>query len=149
LGRARSAARAAWLPAVALVVLFVGASFFVTDIFTKTGLTPGPVPLVAAIFLLAAGWLLRKEREGWAFAATGLTIILATATVFMGLFPRVMISSLNPSWSLTIHNASSSPYTLQVMTVVAAMFVPIVLLYEGWTYWAFRKRLTRTQPMEY
>lgn len=149
LGRARSAARAAWLPAVALVVLFVGASFFVTDIFTKAGLTPGPVPLVAAIFLLAAGWLLRKEREGWAFAATGLTIILATATVFMGLFPRVMISSLNPSWSLTIHNASSSPYTLQVMTVVAAMFVPIVLLYEGWTYWAFRKRLTRTQPMEY
>ena len=62
------------------------------------------------------------------------------------MFPRVMISSLNPDWSLTIYNASSSPYTLQVMTIVAACFVPIVLLYQGWTYWVFRKRVSATVP---
>ena len=147
--RARAAAMSAWIPTVVLVVLFVGASLFVTDIFTRPGLTPLPVALLAAIALLAAGWFLRSNREGWAFVMTGLTIALATVMVFLGLFPRVMISSLNPGWSLTIYNASSSPYTLQVMTIVAVVFVPIVLLYQGWTYWAFRKRVTRTEPLEY
>jgi cytochrome bd ubiquinol oxidase subunit II len=65
------------------------------------------------------------------------------------MFPRVMISTLNPDWSLTIYNASSSPYTLQVMSVVAAIFVPVVLLYQGWTYWVFRKRVSRDHAMEY
>jgi cytochrome bd ubiquinol oxidase subunit II len=147
--RARSAAMVSWLPTVVLVVLFVGAALFVTDIFTRPGLTPIPPALLAAVALLSAGWFLRSERQGWAFVMTGLTIALATVMVFMGLFPRVMISSLNPSWSLTIHNASSSPYTLQVMTIVALVFVPIVLLYQGWTYWTFRHRVTRSQHLEY
>ena len=60
----------------------------------------------------------------------------------MELFPRVLISSLSPEFSLTIYNASSSPYTLQVMTIVALIFVPVVLIYQGHTYWVFRKRLT-------
>ncbi len=147
--RARSAAKATWIPTVVLVVLFVVASFFVTDIFTKPGLNALPAAAVAAVALLAAGWLLRSGREGWAFAMTGLTIAFATAMVFLGMFPRVMISSLNPGWGLTIHNAASSPYTLQVMTIVAVVFVPIVLLYQGWTYWAFRQRVLRTQHLEY
>ncbi len=147
--RARTTAMAAWIPTVVLVVLFVGASFFVTDIFTRPGLTPLPAALLAAVALLAAGGFLRSNHDGWAFVMTGLTVALATVMVFTGLFPRVMISSLNPSWSLTIHNASSSPYTLQVMTIVAVVFVPIVLLYQGWTYWVFRKRVTRTHPLEY
>jgi cytochrome d ubiquinol oxidase subunit II len=62
--------------------------------------------------------------------------------MFMILFPRVMVSSLSPDWSLTIYNASSSPYTLQVMTIVAVVFTPIVLIYQGWTYWVFRKRVS-------
>jgi cytochrome d ubiquinol oxidase subunit II len=61
--------------------------------------------------------------------------------VFMGLYPRILISTLSPDWSLTITNAASSPYTLKVMTIAAAIFVPIVLAYQGWTYWVFRKRL--------
>jgi cytochrome d ubiquinol oxidase subunit II len=147
--KAGSVARTAWLPAVALVVVLVAASFFVTDIFTKPGLNPLPVAGLAAVALIAVGWFLRAGRQGWAFAMTGLTIALATVMVFVGMFPRVMISSLNPNWSLTIHNASSSPYTLQVMTIVALVFVPVVLGYQGWTYWTFRHRVTRTQHLEY
>ncbi len=60
------------------------------------------------------------------------------------MFPRVMISSTNPAWSLTIYNASSSQYTLTVMSIVALIFVPIVLAYQGWTYYMFRKRVTTT-----
>jgi cytochrome d ubiquinol oxidase subunit II len=70
------------------------------------------------------------------------TIAFALVTLFMILFPRVMVSSLNPDWSLTIYNASSSPYTLHVMTIVAVIFTPIVLIYQGWTYWVFRKRVS-------
>ena len=138
-----------WLPAVAVVVLFVVSGYFVTDIFTSPGPIATVVPLGAAVALLTVRWLNRGWRDGWAFLMTGLTIALATVAVFIGLFPRVMISSLNPDWSLTIHNASSSPYTLRVMTIVALIFVPIVLLYQGWTYWVFRKRVSRAQPLEY
>ena len=73
---------------------------------------------------------------------TGLTILLSTLTIFLGLFPRVMISSLNPAWNLTIYNASSSPYTLTVMSIIALTFVPFVLAYQIWNYWVFRKRLS-------
>jgi cytochrome d ubiquinol oxidase subunit II len=65
------------------------------------------------------------------------------------MYPRVMISSLNDAWSLTIFNASSSPYTLKVMTIVAVIFVPIVLAYQAWSYWVFRKRLTSDSPLVY
>jgi cytochrome d ubiquinol oxidase subunit II len=65
--------------------------------------------------------------------------------VFMGLFPRILISSLDPTYSLTIQNAAASPYTLKVMTIVAVVFIPIVLIYQSWTYRVFRKRVT-TDP---
>ena len=68
--------------------------------------------------------------------------------MFWGLFPRVMVSNLNPEWSLTIYNASSSPYTLKIMTIVALVMVPIVLLYQGWTYWVFRQRVS-TKHLHY
>ena len=81
---------------------------------------------------------------------TSLTIVFTLVTFFTYSFPRVMISTLNPEWSLTIYNASSSDYTLTVMTVVALTFVPIVLAYQGWTYWVFRKRVTADpQMLEY
>ncbi len=78
---------------------------------------------------------------GWAFIMTGLSILLSTITIFLILFPRVMVSSIDDKFSLTIWNASSTPYTLTVMTIIALIFVPIVLLYQGWTYWVFRKRI--------
>ena len=140
-GRARKTAFLAWVAAALLTVAFVVWTFFATDILTKPGLN-GLIPaILAALALLAAGVLIRAGRSGWAFVAGALTIVFATAMVFTGLYPRILISSLDPAWSLTITNASSSPYTLKVMTIVAAIFVPIVLLYQGWTYWVFRKRL--------
>ncbi len=147
--RARSAASRLWLPTVVLVVLFVLGALFATDIFTRQGLNPAPVTLLAAVALLAVGVMQRGGRQGWAFVLTGVTIALATVTVFAGMFPRVMISSLNPQWDMTIYNASSSPYTLQVMTIVAVVFVPIVLIYQGWTYWVFRERLHGARHLEY
>jgi cytochrome d ubiquinol oxidase subunit II len=81
--------------------------------------------------------------------ATAVTIAFSVVTAFMIMFPRVMISSINPEYSLTIYNASSSPYTLQVMTIVALIFVPIVLAYQAWSYWVFRKRLTTRSPLVY
>jgi len=71
-----------------------------------------------------------------------LNIVLTQATFFSIMFPNVMISSLNPAWNLTVYNASSSAYTLTVMSIVALVFVPIVLAYQGWTYWMFRKRIS-------
>jgi cytochrome bd ubiquinol oxidase subunit II len=147
--RARAAAGVLWLPTVILVVCFVAGCYLYTDIFAKPGLSPLPFAAIAAVALLAVGALQRGGRQGWAFAATGLTIAFATVMVFVGLYPRVLISSLNPAWSLTVQNASSSPYTLTVMTVVAVVFVPIVLLYQGWTYWVFRKRVSGSQHLEY
>jgi cytochrome d ubiquinol oxidase subunit II len=147
--RAHKAAMRVWLPAVFFVFLFVIAGYFATDMFTKLGVNPGPVPLGAGAALLAAGWLIRQRRNGWAFVMTGLTIVLSAATVAIGLYPRVMVSSLDPAWSLTIYNASSSPYTLRIMTIVALVLVPVVLIYQGWSYWVFRKRIGREDSLEY
>jgi cytochrome d ubiquinol oxidase subunit II len=80
--------------------------------------------------------------EGWAFVMVALNIVLTQITFFTMMFPNVMISSTNPAWSLTIYNASSSQYTLSVMSIVALIFVPIVLAYQGWTYYMFRKRIS-------
>jgi cytochrome d ubiquinol oxidase subunit II len=98
--------------------------------------------VVAAVALLGAIAANRAGREGWAFIGTAVTIAMAVATYFIVLFPNVMPSTTNPAYNLTIENASSSDYTLKVMTIVALIFTPIVLIYQGWTYWVFRKRLT-------
>jgi cytochrome d ubiquinol oxidase subunit II len=141
LEKAYRVASRSWLPATILVLLYVVIGYFVTDVFGRLGVDPGIAALGAGAALLSAGWFISIRRSGWAFLMTGLTIALSTLAIFQGLFPRVMISSLNPAWTLTIYNASSSPYTLTVMTWVALVFVPIVLGYQAWNYWVFRHRL--------
>jgi cytochrome d ubiquinol oxidase subunit II len=97
----------------------------------------------AAALTLAAGVAAAAlRREGWAFLATGATVVLATFALFVTLFPNVLPSTIADANSLTVTNASSTPYTLTVMTWVAVAFTPVVLAYQGWTYWVFRKRLT-------
>lgn len=135
--------------ATILIFAFIVAGYFMTDAFTRLGVNPGIIPVAAGGSLLAAGWLIHHDRPGWAFVMNSLTIALSTITIFMSLYPRVIVSSLNPDWSLTIYNASSSPYTLTVMSIVALIFVPIVLLYQGWTYWVFRERVGRDSVLEY
>ncbi|HEX2771326.1 MAG TPA: cytochrome d ubiquinol oxidase subunit II [Micromonosporaceae bacterium] len=105
--------------------------------------TPAAVVLAAAAALaLVAGLAAnRVRREGWAFTGTATAIGLAVATLFAALFPTVLPSTLDAAGTLTVDNASSTPYTLKIMTWVAVVFTPIVLAYQGWTYWVFRKRI--------
>ncbi|KUL21655.1 cytochrome d ubiquinol oxidase subunit II [Actinoplanes awajinensis] len=126
---------------MAMVAVPIAAGFLVW-----TGIASGDgwgiaVSVLAAVALVTAIPLTRARREGWAFLATAATLVLAVAALFVTLFPDVMPSTLDPAYSLTVHNASSTPYTLRVMTWVAVFFTPVVLLYQGWTYWLFRKRL--------
>ncbi|GGD84786.1 cytochrome d ubiquinol oxidase subunit II [Paenibacillus nasutitermitis] len=147
--RARTTARRLGAWASALLLLFVVLSYFETDMFTRNGIIPGTVPLMAGMALLSVLFFLRAGRDGWGFIMSGLTITLSTITVFMSLFPRVMISSLNPEWTLTIYNTASNAYTLKVMTIIALTAVPIVVAYQAWTYWVFRKRVSLKDHLDY
>jgi len=143
--RATAIAFIAWIVATVLTVALVIWTFLATDILTKPGVN-GLIPaLLAAVALLVSGWMNHIHKYGWAFVTGGLTVVLATIMVFAGLFPRILISTTSPDFSLTIYNAASSHYTLTIMTIVAAIFVPIVLLYQIWTYRVFRKRV-QTDP---
>ncbi|MFG3418037.1 cytochrome d ubiquinol oxidase subunit II [Micromonospora sp. NPDC048063] len=95
----------------------------------------------AALALLGGLAAARARREGWAFTGTAVAIGLAVATLFAALFPNVLPSTLDGAGTLTATNAASTPYTLKIMTWVAVVFTPIVLAYQGWTYWVFRKRI--------
>lgn len=146
---ARQWAQRIWPAAVVAGAVSVGAGYFVTDMFARLGVDPGVVPLGAGAAMLAAGWFIRNRHMGWAFGMTGLSIVLSTLTMFIGLYPRVMVSSLGANLSLTIYNAASSAYTLKVMSWVALGLLPFVLLYQGWSYWTFRRRLTASSQLEY
>lgn len=97
--------------------------------------------VVAVVALAGAVGAVKAGREGWSFGLSGVTIATSMAMFFLALFPDVMPSTLDSAWSLTVTNASSSPYTLKIMTWLAAVATPLVLLYQGWTYWVFRKRI--------
>jgi cytochrome d ubiquinol oxidase subunit II len=105
---------------------------------------PGSIEasVAAALALVAALLANRMGREGWAFLATAVTIGLAVVALFLNLYPNVMPSTTDPAFSLTVSNASSTELTLQIMTVVAIIFTPIVIIYQGWTYWVFRQRIS-------
>ena len=135
--------------ATVLILAFIVATYTATDTFSRLGVNPGIIPVSALLTLLGAGWFVHTKQTGWAFIMTCLTIGLSVITIFMALFPRVMISSLDPNWSLTIYNASSSPYTLKIMSFVALIFVPIVLGYQAWTYWVFRQRVSTKSKLTY
>ncbi|MGA5517025.1 cytochrome d ubiquinol oxidase subunit II [Streptomyces pseudogriseolus] len=124
------------------LVTAVLASVFLLWTQIESGDGAGLVALgvaVASLFVaLAAN---QAGREGWSFTLSGVTIVATVAMFFLTLFPNVMPSTLNPEWSLTVTNASSSPYTLKIMTWLAVIATPLVLLYQGWTYWVFRKRI--------
>jgi cytochrome d ubiquinol oxidase subunit II len=147
--RAVSAAKQLWIPALLLVLASGGMGLFGTDMVDRLGILAIIFPLVAGLGVLSGGWYVSKGQFGSAFIGTVIGIVFSAVTIFRGLFPRVMVSSLNPDWSLTITNASSSDYTLKVMSIVALIFIPIVLFYQGWSYWTFRKRIREDTPLEY
>ncbi|MFJ4278184.1 cytochrome d ubiquinol oxidase subunit II [Streptomyces massasporeus] len=126
---------------VGLVTALLALAFLLWTQFDRGDGASLVAMVVAVASLLVALIAARAGREGWAFALSGLTIVAAVAMLFLTLFPNVMPSTLNPDWSLTVTNASSSPYTLRIMTWCAGIATPVVLLYQGWTYWVFRKRI--------
>jgi len=134
--RARGVAVASGLAAAAAAVAFlVWAQFLTGNGWSAVLFVLAAAALVAGIATAQAG------REGWAFIGTFACIALAVAGLFVSLFPDVMPSSTDEAFSLTTTNASATDYTLTVMTIVAAIFTPIVLGYQAWTYWIFRKRI--------
>jgi cytochrome d ubiquinol oxidase subunit II len=98
---------------------------------------------IAVLALLGAVMLLRAgTRDGWAFVLTTVTVLAVVTMLFVNLYPNVLPSTLNPDWNLTIYNTASNPYTLKVMTWAAAIFTPLVIGYQSWTYWVFRQRIS-------
>jgi cytochrome d ubiquinol oxidase subunit II len=149
--RAQSMAKKLSIWTIVFAVIFILWSLFGTPYFLK-----GAVPwlavlaaILAAISLLLSTFFAFKEKSGSAFFWSALTIVFAVVMVFSGLYPRIMISTLNPEWSLTIANASASQYTLKTMFIVALILVPIVLLYQIWTYRVFRERISPSKKLEY
>lgn len=136
--RANSLVMPLGLTAAALAVTFLG--------WTVVALDPGT--LVTGLAMgVAVAWVLglllsRSGKELVAFLSSALAILLFVSTLFVALYPNVMPSSVSEMFNLTITNASSTEYTLKIMTVVALIMVPIVLAYQGWTYWVFRKRIS-------
>lgn len=135
----------AWRSGLAAVVLAAGfLAWTLAGRFTVWSLV---LAVVAALGLVGGLLANRAGREGWAFVGTAVAIAFAVGALFVNLYPNVLPSTLAEANSLTVSNASSTPYTLKIMSVVAAVFTPLVLLYQGWTYWVFRKRIgTRDIP---
>lgn len=147
--RARLMAQKFYLVTGAVIVLFVALTAIYTDAFTNRGAILIPMYGVAIVLYVLLFPLLRNKREGYSFAVTGLIMVIVTASFFIALFPNVMISSIDIVNNMTVYNAASGDYSLKLMTIVAAIMVPIVLAYTIWSYYIFRKRVTTKEHLEY
>jgi cytochrome d ubiquinol oxidase subunit II len=135
--RARTVARrSAPVTAVAVLVLVLW-----TQNVADRGVIPGLVPVAGVLAAAGTALLVRRGQEGWAFTSTTLAMAATISMIFISLYPRVMVSSSGSQFDLTVQNTASSSYALTVMTIVAAIFFPLVLVYQGWTYYVFRRRL--------
>ena len=100
------------------------------------------VELSAILAVLAAVWLVYEDRDGFAFTATTITIATTIGAIFVDLYPNVMVSSTYSAYNLTVSNTASGAYSLKAMSVVVIVFLPLVILYQAWTYYVFRKRVS-------
>jgi len=139
--RVNSFAKKLWTVTTVLYIA-LGVFTYAAGFWARGIVNPGIIPIAAVAALLVAGYFINQKVEGWAFIMVALNVVLTQVTFFSMTFPNVMLSTTNPAYSLTIYNASSSQYTLTVMSIMALIFVPIVLAYQGWTYYMFRKRIT-------
>ena len=124
-----------------LAVLLAGGFLAWTVLDSSSLARTAPIAIAAAAALVLGLVAAAVGRDGWAFAGTALAIGLTVVLLFVALFPDVMVSSLDPAYSLTTDNAAATSYTLRIMSWSAIVFVPIVLAYQGWSYWVFRKRI--------
>lgn len=129
----------------ALTMLLVLAFISWTHVESGGGAFLNLIELIGCIAVIAAVWEVWADHEGWAFTMTTITIASCIVALFVDLYPHVMVSSTNPAYSLTAANSASPNYTLKVMTVIAAVLLPVVLAYQTWTYYVFRRRVSARQ----
>ena len=139
--RARNATRTYFTAVLLFALGLFAALLFTPSAFSTKGVFSAVLPVLAAASLVVSRVMMGKKKEGWAFICSSLAVVLTVAALFTALFPNVMVSTTNPANNLTIYNASSSPYTLKVLSIIAAVMVPVVLAYQTWTYVIFRKRV--------
>jgi cytochrome bd ubiquinol oxidase subunit II len=142
----RKAALKIGLAAISLEIIVLFVVFIQGNLFSKP--VAGCFGIVSLLLLVISYSVLFYKKYKIAMFANGLSVVMAVVAVFSGLYPKVMVSSLNSDFSLTIANAASSPYTLKVITIVTLTLLPIILAYQVWTYWIFRKRVS-TKDLEY
>jgi cytochrome d ubiquinol oxidase subunit II len=135
----REARRAAPLAGAAVIGFIIW-----THVTASTTFFLNVIELLAILAVIAAVWQVYAHHEGFAFAATTVTIASCVISIFADLYPDVMVSSTNPAYSLTVHNSASGNYSLTVMTVVVIIFLPVVLAYQTWTYYVSRRRVSRS-----
>ena len=136
--RARAFARALGFLAIVVNVAWV----IWTLVVIGGGTVPQPTQIFGVIAVIFAALLVSTDYNGWAFLASGFAIAAAVGQIFISLYPSVMVSSTNHAYNLTVNNAAADHYSLVVMTIVAVLFFPVVLLYQGWSFHVFRGRLT-------
>ena len=143
--RERANKAAVMLAPIAFVIMtgFLVWTYFSAHSMHHTGLVPPFLPILGIGILAGVSWLVRERMEGWAFIATAVVILALFTTLLLELYPNVLVSSVSPAYNLTIVGTASHRYTLEVMSWVALIFTPLVLIYQSWTYWIFRKRVGR------
>jgi cytochrome d ubiquinol oxidase subunit II len=148
--RAQAAADRFWPALLAVAAVFLGAAYPATRLYDNYLTAPAllAVPLLAVVCLVAVRVFSAKKQVLFSFSASCATIVLVVATGVIGLFPNLIPSNIDPAYSLTIFNSSSSRYTLKIMTVVAFIFVPIVIAYKIWVYRVFRAKVTIEDVIE-
>ncbi|AOV06197.1 cytochrome d ubiquinol oxidase subunit II [Sporosarcina ureilytica] len=147
--RARKEAQKWYAITGGLVFWFIILTVFYTEAFSAKGPILIPLYILVGILYGALMLLLRNKKEGFSFTVTGIILIMITASFFIALFPNVMISSLDVAHNITIYEAVSGDYSLRIMTIVAATMIPVVLGYTFWTYYVFRKRVSKKENLNY
>ncbi|HJS94236.1 MAG TPA: cytochrome d ubiquinol oxidase subunit II [Solirubrobacteraceae bacterium] len=141
-GEIRDRARAAGRR-IGMVAIVVNLAWVIwTLVVIGGGTVPQPTQIFGLIAVVFAGQLVRTNYDGWAFAASGFAIAAAIGQILIALYPNVMVSSTRAAYNLTVNNAAAGHYPLIVMTVVAVLLMPLVLLYQGWSFHVFRRRLS-------
>jgi cytochrome d ubiquinol oxidase subunit II len=149
-GKASQAAARAWRVSLVVLVAVIITAVITLQSTNPIGVGSAILTALALGALLLTGFYLRKKLQGRAFGFMIAAIVLTSSAFFFQLFPNLMISSLDPAWNLTITNSASGPTTLKILSIIALVLLPIVVAYQAWSYWIFRKRLTgKVEQLEY
>ena len=125
-----------------LAAAFVVGYVVWTQVLTNRGVIPSTINIIGIVAVLAAVWLASTERDGWAFGSSAVTMMAVVGSLFIYLYPHVLVSTTSKAYTLTASNTAAADYTLRVMTIVAVILLPVILVYQAWTYYVFRGRVT-------